>query len=122
MSWFTKAFKSVGHALGDAGKVIKKVPLVGKPLASVYNLGIAPVSLAVDIASGTRLDHALVSNFKAQIRDIKTVGPYAATVVSFVPGVGQGVSGAMAAALAIADGKKLTDVVTEAVAGAVPGG
>lgn len=122
MSWFTNAFKSVGKGLAAGAGAIKKIPVVGKPLASVYNLGIAPVSLAADIASGTRLDHALVGHFKAQIRDIKTVGPYAATVVSFVPGVGQGVSGVMGAALAIADGKPLTSIVTAAIKQAVPGG
>jgi len=101
---------------------IKKVPLVGAPLASVYGVAIAPVALAESIASGARIDHALVNNFKDQVADIKTLAPYASTVVSFVPGVGQGVSAAMAASLALANGQPLSAAVMSGIKGAIPGG
>jgi len=101
---------------------IKHVPVVGAPLAAVYGVAIAPVSLAENIASGARLDHALINNFKGQIADIKTIAPYAATVVSFVPGVGQGVSGAMGAALALANGQPLSAALVSGIKGAIPGG
>lgn len=108
-------FSSIKNAL-------KKVPLVGAPLASVYGVAIAPVSLAESLASGARIDHALVNNFKDQVADIKTLAPYATTVVSFVPGVGQGVSAAMAASLALANGQPLSAAVMSGIKGAIPGG
>lgn len=101
---------------------IKRVPVVGAPLAAVYGVAVAPASLAESIASGARIDRALVNNFKGQIADIKTIAPYAATVVSFVPGVGQGVSGAMGAALALANGQPLSAAVLSGIKGAIPGG
>jgi hypothetical protein len=101
---------------------LKKVPVIGAPLASVYGVAIAPAALAEDLARGARIDHALVNNFKGQVADIKTLAPYATTVVSFVPGVGQGVSGAMAAALALADGQPLGSAVLKGIKGAIPGG
>jgi len=101
---------------------IRSVPIVGKPLASVYGITVAPKAFAEDLISGARLDHALVHSFKAQVADLKTLAPYAQTVISFVPAVGPGVSGAMGASLALADGQPLSDVVIAGVKGAIPGG
>lgn len=101
---------------------IKSIPVVGAPLASVYGVAIAPAALAESIASGARLDHALINNFKDQVADIKTLAPYAQTVVSFVPGVGQGVAGAMGAAVALANGQPLSAAVMSGIKGAIPGG
>lgn len=101
---------------------IRKIPVVGAPLASVYGVAIAPAALAESIASGARLDHALINNFKGQIADIKAIAPYAQTVVSFVPGVGQGVSGAMGAALALSNGQPLSAALVSGIKGAIPGG
>jgi hypothetical protein len=63
-----------------------------------------------------------VDNFKGQIADIKTIAPYAAQVVTFVPGVGQGVGAAMAAATALASGQPLSAAVLNGIKGAIPGG
>lgn len=101
---------------------IKKVPVVGSPLAAVYGVAIAPAALAESLAKGQRVDKALVENFKGQIADIKTIAPYAQTVVSFVPGVGQGVGAAMAAATALANGQPLSAAVLNGIKGAIPGG
>lgn len=103
-------------------KAISKVPVVGKPLASVYGVTVGPLALAEDIARGKRIDKALVGSFKGQIADIKTIAPYAQTVVSFVPGVGTGVGAAMAAATALADGQPLSNAVMSGIKGAIPGG
>lgn len=101
---------------------IKKIPVVGSPLAAVYGVAVAPASLAESIASGARLDHALINNFKDQVADIKTIAPYATSVISFVPGVGQGVAGAMGAALALANGQPLSAALVSGIKGAIPGG
>lgn len=103
-------------------KAISKVPIVGKPMAAVYGVAVGPMALAEDIARGGRIDRALVRSFKDQADSVKTIAPYAATVVSFVPGVGQGVSGVMGAAMALADGHKLSDAVLSGIKGAIPGG
>lgn len=108
-------FSSIKNAL-------KKIPVVGAPLASVYGVAVAPAALAESIARGQRIDKALVGNFKDQIKDIKTIAPYATTIISFVPGVGQGVAGAMGAALALADGQPLSAAVMSGIKGAIPGG
>jgi len=133
MSWFTKAIKSCGKAVGTAvtittmpvtlvGKQINKIPVVGKPFGAVFRLTNAPIDLAVRISSGQRLDKAFIGHFKGQLADAKTVGPYAQTVVSFVPGVGQGISGAMGAGLALAEGRPINEALIAAVKGALPGG
>ena len=122
MSWFTKAFKSVGKVVAAPGKLLKKIPVVGKPLASVYNIGVAPVGFATSVASGANVSKAAVGTFQAQLSGVKELTPYVQTVVSFVPVLGTGLSSTMAAALAIADGKKLTTALVEAAAAAVPGG
>jgi hypothetical protein len=134
MSWFTKAIKSCGKAAGTVvktatkpaallGKEITKIPIVGKPLNAVYNLSVnAPFKLASNIASGQRIDKAVVGHFKGQLADAKTVAPYAQTVVSFVPGIGQGVSGAIGAGLALAEGRPINEALVSAVKGAIPGG
>src|SRR5258705_448106 len=101
---------------------IRKFPVVGKPLASVYGIAVAPRSLAEDLLHGARIDHALVHSFKAQVADLKTLAPYAQTVISFVPAVGPGVSGAMGASLALADGHPLSEAIIAGVKGAIPGG
>lgn len=108
-------FSSIKNAL-------KKVPVVGSPLAAVYGVAVAPAALAESLAKGQRIDKALVSNFKDQVKDIKTIAPYAAQVVTFVPGVGQGVGAAMAAATALANGQPLSAAVLSGIKGAVPGG
>lgn len=108
-------FSSIKNAL-------KKIPVVGSPLASVYGVAVAPAALAESIAKGQRIDHALVNNFKDQIKDVKTLAPYVQTVVSFVPGVGQGVAGAMGAAVALANGQPLSEAVLSGIKGALPGG
>jgi len=103
-------------------KALKKVPVVGSPLAAVYGVAVAPAALAESIAKGQRIDKALVANFKDQVADIKTIAPYAAQVVTFVPGVGQGVGAAMAAATALANGQPLSSAVLSGIKGAIPGG
>lgn len=134
MSWFTKAIKSCGRAVGKAtkvavspvlatGKLIKKIPVVGGPLSATYDLTInAPFKIAHNIADGKRLDRVAVGHFKEQLASAKTVAPYAQTVVSFVPGIGQGVSGAIGAGLALAEGRPINDALIAAVKGAIPGG
>ena len=50
------------------------------------------------------------------------IGSYATTVVSLVPGVGTGVSAALAAGIALAQGQSITDAVKNGIRDAIPGG
>jgi len=126
VSWLKKAWHSVRHVVTQAvalpAVALTKVPIIGKPLRSVYNLTTGPIDLAMRVASGARIDHAVMGNLKQQVRDVKTLAPYAQTVVSLVPGVGSGVSAAFGAGLALADGKPLTAALTAGIKSAIPGG
>lgn len=102
--------------------VVGEIPIIGTPLKAVVNLGMAPTNLVESIASGERLDHAVIDNIKSQVKDIKTVAPYAKMVVSLVPGVGTAVSAAISAGAALAEGQSITDALIEGVKGAIPGG
>lgn len=127
-------FHSLGHALssaakgvakgaGSVGGALSKVPIVGSGLHAVYDVGISgPLSLAANVASGQRVDKAALGSLKATLKDTKDLAPYVQTVISVVPGVGQGVSGAIGAASALASGKSITQALLEGAKGALPGG
>jgi hypothetical protein len=140
-----KAIGGVGHAIGDAakfagrtvGKVVHavadvsssiadtlgKIPIVGSALKGLYGLTYGSLFQTIDnIASGVRLDKALLRHFESQIQDIKDVAPYVQTVVSFVPGIGPGISGAISAGLSLAQGKSIDQALIDAAIGAIPGG
>jgi hypothetical protein len=105
-----------------AGKLLGKIPVVGSPLKSVINLANAPMNLANSIASGNRIDQAVMNNIKQQVKDVKAVGPYAQMVLSVVPGVGTVASGAIGAGIALAEGQPITKAMLAGVKGAIPGG
>jgi hypothetical protein len=63
-----------------------------------------------------------LNTLKDNLKDTKAVAPYAQTVVSFVPGVGQGIAGAIGAGLALANGQNITAALAEGVKGSLPGG
>ena len=48
-------------------KELAKVPVIGKPLAAVVNLGSAPERLMDRVAQGDRLDHAVIANFRISV-------------------------------------------------------
>lgn len=143
-----KAFKKIGKAVGSVAKgvgkaaggvakvaiapvtvvtkgvskVVGQIPVIGSPLASVVNLANSPIDLANAIASGERIDTAVVNNLKSQLKSIKEVAPYAQTFVSMVPGIGTGVSAAIGAASALASGAPLSQALVAGIKGALPGG
>jgi hypothetical protein len=56
------------------------------------------------------------------IRAVGPVLPYVQSVISFVPGVGTGISAALGAAQALADGRPIDEAILAAARGAIPGG
>jgi hypothetical protein len=118
--------KSVQNGVGKVTKAVSKIPVVGGPLNAVfdatYHASFGPLNAAVAIAKGRRIDRALMDQLKIAVKDVKQVGPYAQMVIGLVPGVGQGVSAAMAAGLALANGQPIEEALKAGAIGAIPGG
>lgn len=120
----SSATRDVAHAASSAVKTVTK-PLEKIPIISTalhVTLAVTPFGLAQQIASGARLDHALLNDFKQKISAATEVAPYASTIVSFVPGIGSGAAAAIAAGAALAEGKSITSAVEAAIKNAIPGG
>lgn len=101
---------------------IGKIPVVGDAVNIAIDVATAPIKIAADVASGARLDHVALNAFKDQLRIVKETAPYAASVVSFVPGIGTGAAAAIAAGAALAEGQSITEIGKAAIRGAIPGG
>ena len=114
--------KIVAKGAGGLGDLAGKIPVIGTPLHAALDMVNSPFRLADALAHGARVDRAVLSHFKQQIASTRTLAPYAQTVVSMVPGVGSGVSGAIAAASALAQGRPISEAAMAAVKGALPGG
>ncbi len=108
------------NAFEDA--VSSVVDVVEDVSGIVIDAATAPAKLALAIASGQRIDKALLDAAKNQLKIIKEAAPYAQAVIAVVPGVGTGVSAAISAGAAIAEGKPIDEIVKDAVRGAIPGG
>lgn len=135
--FISNAIHAAGRELGKAvhtlqdveGKVtgaLAKIPVVGSPLKSAFDYSFhaltMPVMVAGGIASGKRIDRVVMGEVKTFTRDLKGVAPLAQSIISVVPGVGTGISGALGAGLALAEGQPMDKVAEAAVAGAIPGG
>jgi hypothetical protein len=116
------ALKPVVAITKATTKVLAKVPVFGSALSAASGLLAGPINVANGLASGGRIDKVLMQNLKESISQIKTLAPYIQTVISFVPGIGTGLSAAIGAGLALASGMKITDAILAGVKGALPGG
>jgi hypothetical protein len=125
-----KPFQAVGHALqaadGAITKEIDKIPVIGKPLSAVFDAGFVvsfgPAMATAQVLDGKRIDQAIVGQLKQELKDVKEVAPYAEMVLSLIPGIGTGISAALAGGLALASGQPLSSAMMDAVTAAVPGG
>lgn len=117
-------FKQVGDAAAivSGAALVKRVPVVGPLVKSVHNLTNMPLTMAGQILEGQRIDRVALNGLKNSIKEVKAVAPYAQAVISLVPGVGQGISGALGASLALASGHSISDAMLEGIKGALPGG
>lgn len=74
---------------------------------------------------GSGIAHAASDVAKAAaplVSVVKAIAPFAQTALSFVPGVGTVVNGAIAAGSALAQGKSITQALIDTAAAAIPGG
>jgi hypothetical protein len=132
-------FDDIGRGLSNAVKAVTKpvadaVDAVDKAYVSVTPQWLrkavgAPFGgakfvwdAADSVAKGERIDRALLSAAKDQVAMFRAVAPIAQLGLSFIPGVGQGVSAAIGAGLALADGKPITDALLSGLKSAIPGG
>lgn len=113
------AAKTVGHAVGGAAKAVGHA--VGSAATWVHDhdpLG----HVAMEIARGKRIDRAFGSGINLAGQTVKEGAPYVQTVLSVVPGLGQGAAMAIGAGVALASGQPISDVMIAAAMSAVPGG
>jgi hypothetical protein len=120
-------FAEIGGAVAfTVPNLLSHVPFVGKAVKSIgdaaTNLAMQPLHVTDAIVHGARIDRAAMGSLRDAIKDVKTIAPYAQTVIGFVPGVGTGIGAALGAGLALAEGQNITDALASAVAGALPGG
>jgi len=133
-SWVGNIVKTAGAALhavasaavtvtGALSKVVGKIPIVGGPLSAAFDVALTgPFRVTDGIVEGKRIDKVVMGELKAGLNVAHEVAPYAQTVLSLAPGVGSGLSGAIGAALAIADGRPITDALKQGLKDAAPGG
>lgn len=103
-------------------KVLGKVPVIGGVVKAVNRVALMPITATQQVLEGGRIDKVVLNNLKQTLKDIKTVGPWAQTVLSFVPGVGTGMAAAIGAGLALAEGQSISQAMVSAVKGSLPGG
>lgn len=126
------AGKEIGHAtseiaddVGKVGNLIKKIPVVGSPIVSIfdgaYKAASAPFHALGDVVSG-HADKAFNDFMKDNKTGLDEVGPYAKMVCSCVPGIGSAIGGAIGCGMALADGQPLDKAFIAGIAGAIPGG
>src|SRR5882672_1279950 len=111
-------FSGLGHFLSNAVKVVSKIPVLG----SITKIAAGPFQLMGAIASGQRLDKAMLGTLKSQVNAVRDVAPYVQMVVSVVPGIGTGIGAALGAGIALSKGRPITEALLAGVKGALPGG
>jgi hypothetical protein len=122
ISTITAPVTAVKHAVSTAAHAVEQVPVIGDAVHIIDEVNATPFRFVSSIASGTRLDHAVVGELKNQLKIAKEAAPYAQTVVALVPGIGTGVSAAIGAGAALAEGQSITAAAKAAIRSAIPGG
>lgn len=117
------AIRGAAKGVGSVGKAVGKVPVVGGGLRGAFNLtAAAPFKVAATVSKGGSINKIASNVLRQHVADVKEVAPYAQAVISNVPGVGQGVSGAIGASLALASGQPISKAIAQGVRDALPGG
>lgn len=117
-----KVVATAKHYGSAAWEAVKKVPVLGSIASATAALYLLPVQAATQLVQGKRIDKIAIGQFKTALSSAKTLAPYVQTVVSFVPGIGQGISAGLGASLALAQGQTITQALVAGARGALPGG
>ncbi len=114
--------KPAASVLAAGTHALSSVPVFGGALAAATTALTSPVTAVNSLVQGGKISSVAMNALKSNISSIRTLAPYAQTVISVVPGVGQGLSGAIGAGLALASGMSITDAVMAGVRDSLPGG
>jgi hypothetical protein len=121
-----KAEHTLTDAVGDIGHAIDQIPIVGGPLSSLFDasfhLVMEPTLMLASVASGQRIDRAILGTISDTVKSVKNSAQYVQMVVSFVPGIGTGIGAALGGGLALASGQPIDKALIATVSGAIPGG
>ena len=132
-----KAAGAVGKVAGKAAKVAatpitapahliakatKNIPILGTITGAADVIGSTPFRITQQVLEGGNVSKVALGNLKQALSSVKSLAPYVQTVISFVPGVGTGVSAAIGAGLALAEGQSITAAMVAGVKGALPCG
>jgi len=117
-----RAAASVVNVVKKVGTAITKIPVLGTIVKAVGTLANLPLQSTAALLDGRRIDRVAVDTFKGALGSVKTLAPYVQTIISFVPGIGQGISAGIGGALALASGQSISEAVLAAAKGAIPGG
>ena len=121
-----RALASVSHAIAqgieDVADLASHIPIIGGLLHGVLGIATGPFAFTSSMLEGERLDHALLDDLKSKVTAYQEIAPYAATIVSFVPGIGSGVAAGIAASTAVMQGMPIDEAVMQGVKAALPGG
>lgn len=110
------------NAVNTVARNVAKIPVLGTIAKAATSLALLPAAAASQLLQGRRIDHIAVDQFKSAISNVRTLAPYVQTIVSFVPGVGTGLSAGLGGALALAQGQNITQALEAAVKSSIPGG
>ena len=121
----SRAVRKTAKSAYKAGK--KGAQYAGKHAGKVGSYALPPgagaaIKFGRDVARGKNVVSSFKSAAKANIDDMRKRMRHAQIAASIVPGAGTGVSAALGAANALADGRPITDAAIEAARGAIPGG
>src|SRR5512142_2709832 len=101
---------------------VSKVPVLGTVATAAESLASLPTHAVSQLVEGKRIDHIALDQFKSALGSVRAIAPYAQTVVSVVPGIGQGISAGLGGALALAQGQSINEAMLTAIKDAIPGG
>lgn len=118
----SKVVKTAKSAAQFVGRNVAKIPVLGTAINAYTSLMLLPYAAAAQLVEGKRIDRIAIGQLKTAVKSARTLAPYVQTVISVVPGVGQGLSAGIGGALALAEGQSITQAVEAAVKSAIPGG
>jgi hypothetical protein len=112
--------RMIVDGINDLVEATTSIPVVGDFVQVTASL--VPVQFVTSILKGESIDTALAKELASKAKNLKELAPYVQAVVATVPGVGTGIAAGLAASVALAQGKSITDAVIEGARAAVPGG
>lgn len=104
-------------------QLTRHMSAIGNQTAGGKGVLAAIGSAVVSVGSGIAHAAKDVAKVAAPLLSVvKAIAPFAQTALSFVPGVGTVVNGAIAAGSALAQGKSITQALIDTAAASIPGG